>query len=102
MVKTMTQSLSTPFFTLQDDCDGTQLLQMRNELKQNVKGLTVLPFFIKAISLAMFEYPAINSVVNPNLDSDGFISEYVVKTDHNFSVAIDSKLGLTTPVIKKI
>jgi len=102
MVKTMTQSLNIPMFTLSDDCDATELLKMRQQLKQDVKGLTVLPFFIKAISLAMYDYPIVNSVVNPELDSNGYIHEYVIKHDHNFSIAIDSKLGLTTPVIKKV
>ena len=102
MVKTMTQALNIPFFTLSDDVDATKLLKMRQELKVNVPGLTVLPFFVKAISLAMFEYPEINAIINPDLDAEGYIHEYVIKKNHNFSVAIDSNLGLTTPVIKQI
>ena len=62
--------------------------------------MTLLPFFIKAISLAMLEYPIINSTVNPEIDSEGLIKEFIIKKDHNFSVAIDSKEGLTTPNIK--
>jgi len=50
----------------------------------------------------MNEYPLVNSVVNPELDSDGYIKEYVIKGDHNYSVAIDSDHGLTTPNIKKV
>jgi len=102
MTKTMTQALNVPTFTFSDDMDATRLLEMRQELKANVPGLTVLPFFIKALSLAMNDYPIINSVVNPALDSDGYIHEFVMKQHHNFSVAIDSSLGLTTPVLKKV
>lgn len=40
--------------------------------------------------------------MNPDVDSEGYIYEYVIKKDHNFSVAIDSKDGLTVPNIKKI
>ena len=50
----------------------------------------------------MNEYPIINSVVNPEVDSEGYIKEFVIKNDHNFSVAIDSKDGLTTPNIKQV
>ena len=59
-----------------------------------------MPFFMKAISLAMNEFPMMNSVVDPEVDRDGYIKQYVIKNDHNFSIAIDSKDGLTTPNIK--
>ena len=102
MTKTMTQSLSIPTFTFSDDMDATALIKLRKELKESIPDLTFLPFFIKALSLAMNEYPIINSVVNPEVDSEGYIKEYVIKKDHNFSVAIDSKDGLTTPNIKQV
>ena len=57
---------------------------------------------MKAISLAMNEFPEINSVVDPELDNEGYIKQYVIKKDHNFSIAIDSKDGLTTPNIKQV
>ena len=50
----------------------------------------------------MSEFPIINSHFNPDTDEDGYIYEYVIKKDHNFSIAIDSKEGLTVPNIKKI
>lgn len=50
----------------------------------------------------MNEYPIVNTMVNPELDADGYIKEYVIKKDHNFSVAIDSDHGLTTPNIKRV
>jgi len=74
MTKTMTKSLQIPFFTFSDDVDVTRLLSIRQELKENINDLTLLPFFIKAISLAMHEFPVINSVVNPQtLDAEGMI-----------------------------
>ena len=82
--------------------DATALIKLRKELKASIPDLTFIPFFIKAISLAMNEYPIINSVVNPEVDSEGYIKEFVIKNDHNFSVAIDSKDGLTTPNIKQV
>lgn len=74
---------------------------MRNELKNQVPGgLSILAFMIKALSLSMNDFPQINSVVDPEVDEEGYIKQYVIKADHNFSVAIDSKEGLTTPNIK--
>jgi 2-oxoisovalerate dehydrogenase E2 component (dihydrolipoyl transacylase) len=71
-------------------------------LKKNYSSLTILPFFIKAASLAMQEYPVINSHFNPETDEEGYIKEYVIKRDHNFTIAIDSKDGLTVPNIKRV
>jgi 2-oxoisovalerate dehydrogenase E2 component (dihydrolipoyl transacylase) len=82
--------------------DATALISLRKELKASIPDLTFLPFFIKAISLAMNEFPQVNSVVDPELDSEGYIQRYVIKKDHNFAVAIDSKDGLTTPNIKQV
>ena len=71
-------------------------------LRKTYPSLTLLPFFIKAASLAMQEFPIINSHVNPELCDGGYIKEYVIKKDHNFTIAIDSKDGLTVPNIKKV
>lgn len=102
MTKTMTQALTIPTFTYSDDIDASKTMAMRKELKAVYPDLTLLPFFIKALSLAMNEYPIINSVVNPEVDGEGYIKEYVIKEHHNFAVAIDSDHGLTTPVLKDI
>jgi 2-oxoisovalerate dehydrogenase E2 component (dihydrolipoyl transacylase) len=102
MTKTMTDSLSIPTFTFSDDMDATKLINLRQELKVSIDGLTFMPFFIKAISLAMNEHPIINSVVDPETDEEGYIKQYTIKGDHNFSIAIDSKDGLTTPNIKHV
>jgi 2-oxoisovalerate dehydrogenase E2 component (dihydrolipoyl transacylase) len=102
MTKTMTEALSIPFFTFSDEMDATKLISLRKEMKQVHQQLTMLPFFMKACSIALTEFPVINSLVDNDLDEDGFIQRYVVKHDHNFNVAIDSKDGLTVPVIKKV
>ena len=102
MTKTMTESLSIPFFVFSDGIDATQLIKLRQEMKAVHPKLTMLPFFIKACSISMMEFPIVNSLVDNQLDEDGFIQRYVIKKDHNFSVAIDSKDGLTVPNIKKI
>lgn len=61
MTKTMTESLSIPFFTFSDEIDATQLIKLRKEMKSVHPKLTMLPFFVKACSIAMTEYPLMNS-----------------------------------------
>ena len=73
MVKTMTESLSIPFFTFSDEMDGTSLIALRKEMKAVHPKITMLPFFIKACSIAMTEYPQVNALVDNELDSEGFI-----------------------------
>lgn len=102
MTKTMTESRSIPAFTFQDEIDVTELVKLRALLKKNHKNLTILPFFVKAASISMQEYPIVNSNFNPETDDEGYIKEYVIKKDHNFSIAIDSKDGLTVPNVKKV
>ena len=96
----MTESLSIPFFTFSDEIDATKLIALRKEMKAANPKLTMLPFFIKACSIAMTEFPIVNSMIDNDLDEDGFIQRYVIKHDHNFSIAIDSPDGLTVPNIK--
>lgn len=102
MTKTMTESRSIPSFTFQDEIEATSLMELRQMLKKTYSSLTFLPFFVKAASLAMQEYPIINSHFNPETDEEGYIKEYVIKKDHNITIAIDSKDGLTVPNIKKV
>ncbi len=102
MTKTMTESLSIPFFTFSDEIDATKLIKLRKDMKAAHPKLTMLPFFIKACSIAMTEYPVVNSQVDNDLDADGFIQRFVIKKDHNFSIAIDGKDGLTVPNIKAV
>lgn len=95
--------MSVPTFTFSDDMDCTELIKLRNEMKVLVPGgISILPFMMKAMSIALADYPVINSVVDPELGDDGLIKSYVVKAEHNFSVAVDSKEGLTTPIIKNV
>lgn len=54
-----------------------------------------MPFFIKAFSMAMLEYPIINSHYDV---SKPF--EYIQFASHNISIAIDSPKGLVVPNIK--
>lgn len=102
MTKTMTQALSVPFFTYSDEMNATDLIALRKEIKRAHNSITMLPFFIKACSLAMVEHPIVNSHVDGEVDEEGYIKQFVIKKNHNFSVAIASKDGLVVPNIKNI
>lgn len=96
MVKTMTEALKIPHLTYCDEVKMDSLLALRQALKTKVKSkLTLSPFFIKALSLAIQDFPIVNS---------SFIredcSEYRVFASHNVSIAMDTPLGLIVPNIK--
>lgn len=106
MTKTMTQANSIPSFLFTEELDVDKLVKLRKEVNSSPKNdhtkITFTPFFIKALSLALNEFPILNSVVNPNIGSDGYIYEYTQKGDHNITIAIDSPDGLVVPNIKKV
>ncbi|MBE0456877.1 dihydrolipoyllysine-residue acetyltransferase [Pseudoalteromonas sp. KG3] len=100
MAKQMVASVSTiPHFTFCDEIDLTALIALRSELKEQYKQqgvkLTMMPFFIKALSLAMKEFPVLNSKVNDDC------TELTYFADHNIGMAVDSKIGLLVPNIKQ-
>ena len=101
MAKAMVNSVSTiPHFTYCEEIDMTELIALRNQLKekyakQDIK-LTMMPFFMKAMSLALKEFPVINSQVNDDC------TELTYFDDHNIGMAVDSKVGLLVPNVKRV
>jgi 2-oxoisovalerate dehydrogenase E2 component (dihydrolipoyl transacylase) len=97
----MVKSVSTiPHFTYCEEIDMTKLIKLRGELKevyakQDIK-LTMMPFFMKAMSLALKQFPVINS--QPNEEC----TELTYFDDHNIGMAVDSKVGLLVPNIKQV
>jgi len=99
MARQMAESVSTiPHFTYCEEIDLTDLIALRGSLKdglakQGVK-LTMMPFFMKAMSLALNEFPILNSQVNADC------SELTYFDEHNIGIAVDSKVGLLVPNVK--
>ena len=99
MARQMQDSVSTiPHFTYCEEIDLTELIALRSQLKdqyakQGIK-LTLMPFFMKAMSLAIKQFPIMNSQVNSDC------SELTYFDDHNIGIAVDSKVGLLVPNIK--
>ncbi len=105
MTKTMTQATLISSFLFTDEFNVDKLVKIRKEINSspgNKLKITFTPFFIKAISLALSEYPLLNSLVNSKTGDDGYIYEYTLKADHNISVAIDGPEGLVVPNIKRV
>ena len=100
MAKQMVASVSTiPHFTYSEELDLTELVKLRSKLKgkfaeQDVK-LTFMPFFVKAMSLAMQQHPILNARVNDDC------TELSYHDDHNIGMAVDSPMGLLVPNIKQ-
>lgn len=101
MAKHMMHSVFTvPHFTVSEEIQMDNLMAARAQLKgvfekEGVK-LSFMPFFIKAMSLALEKFPIINSQVNPEC------TEITYFDDHNIGLAVDSKLGLMVPNIKGV
>jgi 2-oxoisovalerate dehydrogenase E2 component (dihydrolipoyl transacylase) len=72
--------------------------QFREEIastKLSKHKLTYMPFLIKAFSVALTEYPKLNTLYDA---SKPF--EYTMINDHNITIAVDSPKGLVVPNIK--
>ncbi|MBB1270092.1 dihydrolipoyllysine-residue acetyltransferase [Shewanella sp. SR44-3] len=101
MAKLMQESVSTiPHFTYCEEFDLTALVALRESMKQRYSNdevkLTMMPFFMKAMSLAITEFPILNSQVNADC------TELTYKARHNIGMAVDSKMGLLVPNVKDV
>jgi len=90
-------NVTAAHFTYVDEVDMTQLVHLRDHLKQTAdrKGikLTFLPFFVKAVLAALVEFPTLNASVD---DERG---EVVVKRYYNIGIATATDEGLTVTVV---
>ena len=91
--------LSTAQVTHVDEADVTELILLREELKSEAEKrgvkLTFLPLIIKALILALKEFPYANST----LDQEG--GNILLKKYYNIGIATDTEQGLVVPVVKE-
>jgi 2-oxoisovalerate dehydrogenase E2 component (dihydrolipoyl transacylase) len=91
---------SIPHFTFVDELDVTELMELRANLAAShgtdELKITLMPLFIKALSLAMNQFPIINSRANK------VFTELTYLTNHNIGMAVDGKTGLLVPNIKNV
>ena len=96
----MTQSRFTiPHTTAMDEIDITKLDDFRKKYKDVLKEedihLTYLPFVIKAVIVALKQFPEFNS----SLDEEK--EELVLKYFYHMGIATDTMRGLMVPVIRE-
>jgi 2-oxoisovalerate dehydrogenase E2 component (dihydrolipoyl transacylase) len=101
MAKAMMESVSTiPHFTYVDEVDMTALIALRTQLKQTYAEqgirLTMMPFFMKALSLAIKDFPIVNSRANSDFTELSYLAS------HNVGMAVDSATGLLVPNVKNV
>ncbi|MFH0884086.1 MAG: 2-oxo acid dehydrogenase subunit E2, partial [Candidatus Micrarchaeota archaeon] len=83
-----------------DFADVTRLGEIREKEKKNFepKGvkLTYLPFIVKAVAIALKEYPRFNA----HFDEEK--GDLVIRKQHNIGIAVDTPEGLLVPVVKDV
>lgn len=115
MFKAMTRSLTIPHFLYADEVDFTSLVELRARLNKvisaspdlllqegGVSKLSYLPFIIKAVSLALYQYPVLNARVDVDAANPSAKPSLVMRSQHNIGVAMDTPSGLLVPVIKDV
>ncbi|RDA84454.1 hypothetical protein CP532_2144 [Ophiocordyceps camponoti-leonardi (nom. inval.)] len=117
MFKTMTRSLSIPHFLYADEIDLTDLVGLRARLNRVLDAsssssssfpstttdeprikLSYLPFIIKAVSLALYQYPLLNARVETSLEKPTLVT----RSRHDIGVAMDTPQGLVVPVVRHV
>ncbi|KAJ3615981.1 hypothetical protein Zmor_012147 [Zophobas morio] len=91
----LSQNLIPPL-TISTEVDMTSILKLKHVLKKtdpNTLYSTIL-FITKALSLALAEYPKLNSSYDPETN------ELIVKAYHNIGLATETTEGLIIPVLK--
>ena len=101
MAKSMVKSATTiPHFIYSEDIDVTDLLKLREQLKPEAEArgsrLTLMPFVMKAIALAVQEYPVLNSQLNDDVTEIRYLPQC------NIGMAVDGQAGLMVPNIKGV
>ena len=87
-----------PHYTYVDECDLTDLVRLRMQLKETFARvgvkLTYLPFVVKAVARALKQIP----VVNATFDEAG--QELTLHDTYHIGVAVATPNGLIVPVVK--
>lgn len=97
----MAQSKQTAaHFTVVDEADVTELVKLRAETKEDALGhgvkLTYVPFIMKAVAVALKEFPMLNASL------DEATQELVLKKYYHLGVAVSADAGLIVPVVRDV
>lgn len=101
MAEKMSESMRMiPHFSYFEQADLTRLVQLRDKVSQEAAKegitLTYMPFFIRALSRCITDFPLLNSSLDT---AKGVI---VLHKPHNIGVAMAAPYGLIVPVLKGV
>lgn len=89
-----------PHFSFFDRVDATRLVKMRAKSKEEASRhgirLTYMPFFVRALSLALKEFPQINGSI------DVGTKEIVTHKVQNIGIAVKTPQGVMAPPVKSV
>ena len=117
MFKTMTKSLSIPHFLFSDEVYLDSLTNVRSRINSDlsstspslfstVEKISYMPFFLKAMSLALQRYPILNARLNTETgtetETETVKPTLIMRPQHNIGVAMDTPAGLLVPNIKNV
>ncbi len=97
IAKNLSYSVQTiPHVTHFEEVDLTNLLEFRKELKASDKHISVVAFFLKALAIALKDYPIFNAELNEEKE--------IIQLNKvvNIGLATDTEAGLLVPVLKNI
>jgi pyruvate dehydrogenase E2 component (dihydrolipoamide acetyltransferase) len=92
--------LNVPHVTQHDEADVTLLERFRRDRREAAaeRGLKLSPllFVMKAVVIALKEYPTLRASLSPNHD------HLVIKEYFHLGIAVDTDQGLVVPVIRDV
>ncbi|WP_339146311.1 MULTISPECIES: dihydrolipoamide acetyltransferase family protein [unclassified Sutcliffiella] len=95
--KKMSQSLLTiPHCTHFEEVDVTNILELRETWKKSNQSISATALFLKAISIALKDYPIFNARLNEEEETIELLKE------HHIGIATDTEDGLIVPVIRNV
>jgi pyruvate dehydrogenase E2 component (dihydrolipoamide acetyltransferase) len=83
-----------PHAWLQEDIDITTMDSSRQQLKQQIPGLTVTALLCKALAMSLTQFPRFNCAV------DTVTNELLYRDNIHIGVAVDTPRGLVVPVLR--
>lgn len=100
MARQMSASARTiPHYTYADEVDVTALTEVYAEIRDHYREevrITLMPFFVKALSLTLRAFPQLNATFDDEHE------EIHYHRRHNIGVAVDAAHGLVVPNIKGV
>ena len=83
-----------PHFMVAESVDISKLTKTMNDMREKGTKVTLTPFFVKAVAVALTEFPKFNA------HYDEANKRYIFRKNINMGVAIDTPSGLTVAVIR--